>query len=285
MNIFSSPYIVVPFVSWLIAQTTKLVLQASHGDFSWKYLYKSGNMPSSHTAIVIALLIVLAFLDGVENAEFGIGSVFALIVVYDAFGVRRAVGEQGGVLEKLIAISRTPRAERESFKIREVLGHTPIEVAAGGLIGLVTSTILMYRHWPAGAKAAFTQVGDTERTVYYAVFGLAAAAGLVLYRVLVKGAHRKLPTSKRVKRSLRASLTIPGLLGLFLVLLQDEGIRLFSTKFWIISTLVWMGVAVIVSYYRVWRRARPALGEEDRHFRVQRKTERRSREKKHRRRK
>src|SRR5690606_24251254 len=142
MNIFSSPYIVVPLISWLIAQTTKLVLQASHGNFSWKYLYKSGNMPSSHTAIVIALLVVLGFLNGVESAEFGIGAVFSLIVIYDAFGVRRAVGEQGGVLERLIELSRTPKAERESFKIREVLGHTPLEVAAGGLIGLLVSTAL-----------------------------------------------------------------------------------------------------------------------------------------------
>jgi acid phosphatase family membrane protein YuiD len=84
VNIFSSPYIVVPFICWLIAQTTKLALRASRGDFSWKYLYKSGNMPSSHTTIVVALLVVLGFLNGVESAEFGIGAVFSLIVIYDA---------------------------------------------------------------------------------------------------------------------------------------------------------------------------------------------------------
>ena len=274
MNVFSSPYIVVPFVSWLIAQTTKLILQASHGDFSWKYLYKSGNMPSSHTAIVIALLVVLGFLNGVESAEFGIGAVFSLIVIYDAFGVRRAVGEQGGVLEKLIELSRTPKAERESFKIREVLGHTPLEVAAGVLIGLATSTVLMYRHWPEAAQTAFTDVGDTERNVYYAAFGLSVVAGFVLYRWLVKGRHRSLPTAKRIKRTIRTSLTVPGVLGLIFVWLDHESVRLFSTKFWIISSLVWVISLTTANYYRLWRKAGPQLEEEDRHFRRDRKQRR-----------
>lgn len=274
MNIFSSPYIVIPFVSWLIAQTTKLILQASHGNFSWKYLYKSGNMPSSHTAIVVALMVVLGFLSGVESAEFGIGAVFSLIVIYDAFGVRRAVGEQGGVLERLIELSRTPKSERESFKIREVLGHTPLEVAAGGLIGLVTSTILMYRYWPKDAQDIFTDMGDMERNVYFAFFGLAVVGGVVLFRWLARGTHRKLPTAKKIKRSIRLSLTAPGLLGLFFVLLEKEGIRFFSTKFWILASLLWLTVAALTSYYRVWRGSKPALEEEDKHFRQERKSRR-----------
>lgn len=283
MNLFTSPYIVVPLVSWLIAQTTKLVLQASHGNFSWKYLYKSGNMPSSHTAIVVALLVVLAFLDGMESAEFGIAAVFSLIVIYDAFGVRRAVGEQGGVLAKLIEISRTPKAEREAIKIREVLGHTPLEVAAGGLIGLLASTVLMYKHWPADLQESFTSLGDTEEKVYYAVFALAVLAGIALYRIFVRGVHRRLPTAQRVKRSLRLSLIVPGILGLASVWLLSEGIRFFATKFWISALLIWMVVFVPVSYIRVWRGAREALTEEDEHFRVQRKATR-SRGKKRRRR-
>ncbi|HEX9594791.1 MAG TPA: divergent PAP2 family protein [Candidatus Saccharimonadales bacterium] len=274
MNIFSSPYIVVPFVAWLIAQTIKLILQASHGNFSWKYLYKSGNMPSSHTAIVIALLVVLGFLNGAESPEFGIGAVFSLIVIYDAFGVRRAVGEQGGVLERLIELSRTPKAERESFKIREVLGHTPLEVAAGGLIGLAVSTILMYRHWPPSVQDAFTEMGDLERNIYFGLFGLSVISGIGLFRWLARGTHRRLPTAKKIKRSIRISLIAPGLLGLFFVLLEKESIRFFSTKFWILATALWLMVANITSYYRVWRNSKPALEEEDKHFRQERKSRR-----------
>lgn len=274
MNIFSSPYIVVPLISWLIAQTTKLVLQASHGNFSWKYLYKSGNMPSSHTAIVIALLVVLGFLNGVESAEFGIGAVFSLIVIYDAFGVRRAVGEQGGVLERLIELSRTPKAERESFKIREVLGHTPLEVAAGGLIGLLVSTALMYRHWSQEAKDLLSDTSDAERIIYYGLFSLAVVGGTILYRRLVKGHHRRLPTAKKIKRSIRLSLLAPGWIGLFFVLLEQENIRLFSTKVWIFSALLWILIALPISHYRIWRGRLPALEEEESHFRQERKSRR-----------
>ncbi|HEX9679208.1 MAG TPA: divergent PAP2 family protein [Candidatus Saccharimonadales bacterium] len=276
MSIFSSPYIVVPFVSWLIAQTTKLLLQASHGDFSWKYLYKSGNMPSSHTAIVIALLVVLAFLNGVESAEFGIGAVFSLIVVYDAFGVRRAVGEQGGVLARLIELSRTPKEQREAFKIREVLGHTPVEVAAGGLIGLMTSGVLMFRHWPEGTRDLFNTITDTERTVYYGLFILVFTLSQAGYRLIVKKGLTRLPTSKRLKRTIRYSFSAPAILGLVAVWLQSEGIRLFTTKFWVLAAIGWILAVGGVNYFRVVRQAKAALKEEHDHFQVAKRETRQS---------
>jgi hypothetical protein len=123
----------------------------------------------------------------------------------------------------------------------------------------------------------------TERTAYYAIFGLFVVGGVVLYRLMVRGVHRRLPTSKRVKRSLRVSLIGPGWLGLAFVWLQSEGIRFFATKFWIVSTLLWVVVLVPVSHFRVWRVARPALGEENEHFRSLRKASRRLRGKKRRR--
>lgn len=263
MNPLSSPYIVVPFIAWLIAQATKVALQARQGDFDWKYLYKSGNMPSSHTSIVVALLVVLGFLDGMHSAEFGIGAVFSLIVIYDAFGVRRAVGEQGGVLAKLIELSRTPKSERESFKIREVLGHTPLEVLAGGTIGLLTSTLLMYRYWPDAWQDAFGPiVSETERTLYYAVFGAFFLAGIILSRFFARRRWRKLPTAKRINRVARNALIWPALLGAVCVWLESEAIRFFANKVWIYFLLFWALLWTIVGYVRVIRRARTALEEE-----------------------
>jgi type VI protein secretion system component VasK len=64
------------------------------------------------------------------------------------------------------------------------------------------------------------------------------------------------------------------LLGLFFVLLEKESIRFFSTKFWILATALWLMVANITSYYRVWRNSKPALEEEDKHFRQERKSRR-----------
>lgn len=283
MNILTSPYIVVPFICWLIAQTTKLTLRASRGDFSWKYLYKSGNMPSSHTAIVVALLVVLGFLNGVESAEFGIGAVFSLIVIYDAFGVRRAVGEQGGVLARLIELSRTPRAERESFRITEVLGHTPLEVLAGALIGLITSTLLMYRYWPTNWQAWLGPVGDRERLVYYALFAAMFILGLILARRYGGRHYRRLPTGVRARRVARNALITPGILGALMVWLENEHIRFFTNKLWIYfmltSSLIW----IIVGYALVLRGARSNLLAEAGEFTLEKKAERRKRRRKNKR--
>lgn len=279
MNIFSSPYIVVPFVAWFIAQATKFAIKASGGDVSWKYFYKSGNMPSSHTAIVTALLVVLAFLPGVESPEFGIGAVFSLIVIYDALNVRRAVGEQGGVLTRLLELTRTPKAEREVIKVREVLGHTPLEVTAGGLIGITTSLLLMYSYWSEAARRAVTVTTDNERMLYLILFTVSVVTGFAVNRFYSRKGYRKLPTSKRVQRSIRSSFIIPGVLGLLAVWLQGESVRFFTTKFWILSSVIWIIAGGLIAYLRVIRGARFALEEESKHFKEAKKRERRSRSK------
>lgn len=266
MNIFSSPYIVVPFVAWFIAQLLKFALKAVSGDFSFRYFYKSGEMPSSHTSIVIALLVVLGFIDGVESSVFGVASVFALIVVYDALNVRRAVGEQGGVLTRLMEISRTPRSEREKIKIREVLGHTPIEVLAGGTIGLVVSFILMYSHWPSSWQQVINTVNNAEWHIYFYIFAVVAVAGVVANRLFNRHGFKKLPTSKRIMRAVRVSFISPAVVGLLSLWLQREEVRFFNNKVWILLSLIWLVVGAIVSYVRVFRGAKAALAEERSYF-------------------
>jgi len=266
MNIFNSPYIVVPFVAWFIAQLLKFALKAVSGDFSFRYFYKSGEMPSSHTSIVIALLVVLGFIDGVESSIFGVASVFALVVVYDALNVRRAVGEQGGVLTRLMEISRTPKSEREKIKIREVLGHTPIEVLAGGTIGLVVSFILMYSHWPASWQQVIDTVNNTEWHVYLYVFAVVTIAGFIINRLFNRHKFKKLPTSKRIMRAVRVSFISPAIIGLLSLWLQREEVRFFNNKVWILLSLIWLVAGAIVSYVRVFRGAKAALAEESSYF-------------------
>jgi acid phosphatase family membrane protein YuiD len=285
MSLFSSPYIVVPFVSWFIAQATKFGLKALRGDVNLKYMYKSGDMPSSHTAIVVALLVVLAFIDGIESAEFGIGAVFALIVIYDAFNVRRAVGEQGGVLSRLIEISRTPKQERETIKIREVLGHTPLEVFAGGLLGLVVGVSLLYSYWTPTWQDRIAETTETERLVFYAFFGLSILAGALVRRLTVQRSQSKLPTAKKVNRVVRQAFIIPGVLGLFVAWLQAESIQFFTTKGWIIGLALWIVVTGMAGYVRTIRSAKTALTEEYDHFKVTKRKLRQKRVSKKKRRK
>lgn len=96
----------------------------------------SGGMPSSHSSLVSALAISIGRQYGFDTAYFAIATVFALIVMYDAAGVRRAAGKQAEVLNQIIEqIYRNQELTQE--RLKELIGHTPIEVFAGCLLGIV----------------------------------------------------------------------------------------------------------------------------------------------------
>lgn len=127
-----SAYLVAALLAWFIAQLTKFLLIAakskSFKDISW--LYQSGNMPSAHTATMMSLVAVIGVLDGVNSAVFAIALVMTSIIAYDAMQVRRASGEQGIELMKLLKRAKMTAAPHHA------LGHKPLEVIVGGAIGL-----------------------------------------------------------------------------------------------------------------------------------------------------
>lgn len=129
----ASPYIFAIAVAWFVAQGMKYVIAAVKGKTlnSLRHLYLSGNMPSSHSATVMALLMVIGLRDGVSSGLFGLAALFAAIVMYDAMMVRRSSGEQGEAIQALIRESKSkvplPRAAR---------GHTPLEVVVGAILGV-----------------------------------------------------------------------------------------------------------------------------------------------------
>ncbi len=128
-----SPYLLAIVLAWIVAQGTKFLINSVKGRWviDYRQLYTSGSMPSSHSASVIALMSVIGLRDGVDTAVFGLVTLFAAIVMYDAFMVRRSTGEQGEAIQALIKEQksgvRLPRAAK---------GHEPLEVAVGALIGL-----------------------------------------------------------------------------------------------------------------------------------------------------
>lgn len=134
-----SPYIIAIVAGWVSAQGAKYALIAvKHRSFDHvRQLYLSGNMPSAHSATVTALCAVIALRDGLESGLFGIAALFAGIVMYDAMMVRRSVGEQGIAIQELIKEQKSgvslPRAAK---------GHTPIEVAAGALLGAIIGLVV-----------------------------------------------------------------------------------------------------------------------------------------------
>lgn len=135
---YLSPYIIAIGVAWIVAQGMKfLIVTVRAGAIDYHQLYKSGSMPSVHSATSMALLTVIALKDGVDSALFGIAALFTVIVMYDAVMVRRSTGEQGAAIEALIKEQKSKVRPPRSAK-----GHEPLEVAVGMLLGLVVGTVL-----------------------------------------------------------------------------------------------------------------------------------------------
>jgi len=125
-------------VAWGVAQGLKVFVVLIRDRYlDLKYLVRSGGMPSSHTALVCALATAVAMVAGFDSVAFAVAVVVALIVVYDATGVRRSVGRQSVVLNRIVKelMERRPRGEVE-YNIRVLLGHTPYQVFAGALLGI-----------------------------------------------------------------------------------------------------------------------------------------------------
>lgn len=133
-----SPYVVAIIVAWVIAQGTKyLIVAIKQRQFNLRQLYLSGNMPSSHSATVMALCALIALRDGVQSGLFATAALFAGIVMYDALMVRRSSGEQGLALQNLI------KEQKSSVPLpRAAKGHTPVEVVAGAVLGVAIGLVV-----------------------------------------------------------------------------------------------------------------------------------------------
>ena len=136
-----SPYIVAGVLGWVVSQATKYVIASvkSRSLASYRQLYLSGRMPSAHSATVIAVLVVVGYLDGVQSGLFGLALVFASVVLYDAMMVRRSSGEQGVALSALLK----EQGSKVPFP-RVAMGHTPLEVAVGSLLGVAVGTFVCF---------------------------------------------------------------------------------------------------------------------------------------------
>ncbi len=142
-DIFSNPYFSVAFLSWFIAQVLKVVLTLIIDKRLNLYrMVGSGGMPSSHSAIVMAVTTAVGLDFGFDSALFAISLVFSLVVMYDASGVRRAVGKQAIILNTMIEDLYKHRHIGQQ-KMKELVGHTPYEVFVGALLGILMANIML----------------------------------------------------------------------------------------------------------------------------------------------
>jgi len=134
------------FLGWLVAQTIKLarnLIQTRRVDFA--YLVSTGGMPSAHSALFSALAASIGINEGYDSSVFVLALGVAFVVMFDASTVRRAAGQQARILNEIIhEISKTHRVPQG--KLRELLGHTRLEVFVGFLIG-IASAIAVNGFW------------------------------------------------------------------------------------------------------------------------------------------
>lgn len=145
MYFWRESIIVTCVLSWFVAQLIKVITTLiKDKKINFRRFVGSGGMPSSHSSFVTSLATAIAIDCGMGSPEFAISVVFALIVMYDAAGVRRAAGQQAKILNKLVEEWENADFAQTDKRLKELLGHTPKEVFAGAVLGIL---IAFLRHF------------------------------------------------------------------------------------------------------------------------------------------
>ena len=133
----------VALCTFLFAQLLKVVIELSqHKKIDFRRLLGSGGMPSAHSATVTALAASVGRFRGFDSAEFAVCAVFAFIVMYDASHVRRAAGEQAKILNYMMEHWSETTPSLFGRELKELLGHTPLQVFAGAALGIAIGLIM-----------------------------------------------------------------------------------------------------------------------------------------------
>ena len=146
-DLISNELFISAATGWFIAQVLKTIIHTFvTKDFSIERMYGSGGMPSCHSSTVTALATSSYFLHGAASSEFAISAILAIIVMYDARGVRRETGIQAKVLNDLIELLADVHNEIMPLdeKLKEFVGHTPLQVLAGSILGFIIAHIVHF---------------------------------------------------------------------------------------------------------------------------------------------
>ena len=150
MNIFfdilTNPVLFIPGISWVIAQILKTIINAIvNKKISFSRLVGDGGMPSGHSATVTSLAVMCGLNAGFDSVIFGFATVFAIVVMHDALGVRRETGKQAVSIIKMAEILNDYLSEHneriKTDKLKVLVGHTPWQVVCGSLLGAVIAIL------------------------------------------------------------------------------------------------------------------------------------------------
>lgn len=153
--LFRNKVLICGVAGWAVAQVMKTIIYAIlHREIRWERMVGDGGMPSGHSATVSAMASSSGLLYGFDSFEFAVTCMVAIIVMHDAMGVRRETGKQGKVLNEMIEFFRT-ESFSEVFKrndkiyefweasLKEFVGHTPLQVCMGCILGIIISCLLI----------------------------------------------------------------------------------------------------------------------------------------------
>ncbi len=136
-------------IAWAISCVLKgLINILLHREFKLNRFFGSGGMPSTHSATVVSLATIIGLEEGFDTTYFALSLVFALVVMYDASGVRRAAGQHARFINVLMEAIMAQDPKEKETKLKEVLGHTPFEVFAGAALGIAIA-VVSHIYYPA----------------------------------------------------------------------------------------------------------------------------------------
>ena len=141
LDILNNKFIYIPILVWFFIQSFKVIWDlVATKKFNFKRILGAGGMPSSHSAVVTSLTVLIGKSEGLDSPIFALSFIFAMVVMYDAAGVRRAAGKQAHLLNKIIETPGLTNVEVQE-RLVEVLGHTPLQVFIGAAIGIIVGLI------------------------------------------------------------------------------------------------------------------------------------------------
>ena len=143
VKLITNPFLVTSISSWFVAQVLKVIINFFiQKKIVWERLIGDGGMPSGHSATVSSLALFTALRCGPDSVQFALAAVFAIVVCHDATGVRMETGKQTQLLKEitqLLDFSTPP-----DIKLKELVGHTPLQVLAGVTIGLCNACLMHF---------------------------------------------------------------------------------------------------------------------------------------------
>ncbi|MBK4730334.1 divergent PAP2 family protein [Oxynema sp. CENA135] len=141
-NIIDNRVLLVATLACIIAQAIKLAIHSiRYRKLNFRVLVETGGMPSAHSALVTALAAGIGQTVGWNSTEFALATIFAVIVMYDAAGVRQAAGKQARILNQIVEEIFEEHQDFNEARLKELLGHTPFQVIVGAILGVLISWV------------------------------------------------------------------------------------------------------------------------------------------------